>query len=76
MFKVGEKGKYCYLKLPTPSKENVIIYPQFLPKELDLHEYVDYKTQFEKSFKSTLRDVTEKIGWDIDNTVTLEAFFS
>lgn len=71
----GDKIKYCYLKLPNPLKEKVIAFPQYIPKELNLHQYVDYNVLYEKNFKSVLRGVTSLIGWDIDNKPTLDSLY-
>lgn len=72
----GEKIKYCYLKMPNPLKQNVITYIQNLPKEFGLHQYVDYDTQFEKTFLSPLRSILDIIDWKTEKMVTLDAFFS
>ena len=53
--KDGSKVKFCYLKTPNPLRENVISFPQFLPKEFDLDTYIDYQTQFDKTFKEPLK---------------------
>ena len=40
--KSGDKIKYVYLKLPNPTKQNVMAYPDKFPKEFDLEQYIDY----------------------------------
>jgi len=71
----GEKIKFIYLKTPNPIKENVIAFFQEIPKELNLEKYVDYKTQFEKSFLEPLRKVLDAIGWQTERKVSLNSFF-
>lgn len=71
----GEKIKYCYLKLPNPIKENVIAFVQRLPDELGLTEYVDYHTQFDKTFLQPLRPILNIIGWSEKETNLLDNFF-
>jgi DNA polymerase elongation subunit (family B) len=72
---VGEKIKFCYLKTPNPIKQNVIAYPDFLPPELNLHKYVDYETQFQKTFVKPIQPIFDAIGWKVKRTVSLEDFF-
>ena len=73
--KDGTKVKFCYLKTPNPMMENVISFPQFLPKEFGLDEYIDYETQFDKTFKEPLKLVSDAINWNLDQVNTLEGFF-
>ena len=75
LIKNGEKIKYCYLKLPNPMRENVITFIQKFPNELQLNKYIDYETQFNKSFIQPLKTILDIIGWEIEKTATLESFF-
>jgi DNA polymerase elongation subunit (family B) len=72
----GDKIKFVYLKLPNPIKENVIGIPAGLklPKELGLDKYVDYTTQFEKTFEMPLRSLTDCAGWHVREVSSLEGF--
>lgn len=73
--KEGDKIKFCYLQLPNPLKEDVIAFPDKLPKQFDLHQYVDYNTMLEKSFMSPLRAITNIMKWDLEEKYSLEDFF-
>ena len=72
----GDKIKFCYLTLPNPTRENVIAAVNSLPRQLDIHPYIDYKMQFEKSFLEPMRTIANKINWKIERgSATLEEFF-
>jgi hypothetical protein len=46
-----------------------------LPPEFGLEKYVDYQTQFEKSFLEPLKNVLECIGWKHEKVITIGSFF-
>ena len=76
----GEKIKYLELRQPNPLGSNVLSFMTKVPKELDIHKYICYDTQYEKSFIDPLSFITNSIGWKIDRSfgtqTTLEDFFS
>ena len=71
----GEKVKFCYMKLPNIMNENVISFVSALPKEFELESYIDYDTQFQKSFVEPLGVILDKIGWTTEPVSTLDSFF-
>ena len=71
----GEKIKFCYLKLPNPTREHVISVPNALPKQFGLDKYIDYDKQFEKSFLEPMKAVAESAKWKVEKIMTLEDFW-
>ena len=71
----GEKVKFLYLKKPNIIRENVVSFIQDFPTELGLDKYIDYDLQFEKSFVEPLKAILDAIGWNVEKTANLEAFF-
>jgi len=73
--KEGEKIKFVYVKKPNPFNEDVIAFPQKLPKEFGLHDFIDYDLQFKKTFLDALQTVIEPLGWKTEEQSSLEDFF-
>lgn len=71
----GEKIKFTYLKMPNPMKDDVISYPTRLPPEFGVHKYVDYDTQFEKTFMKPMNAIVSSIGWKTEKVDSIEDFF-
>ena len=71
----GDKIKFVQLKEPNSLHENVISFISVLPKEFDLHKYIDYDEQFNKSFLEPLRFIVNAIGWNFERQSTLDSFF-
>ena len=75
----GDKIKFTYLKEPNPvcgvKGDKVISFPTKIPKELDLHRFVDYNMQFVKSFLDPLETILGVIGWKSKEEATLEGLF-
>ena len=74
--KGGDKIRFIYLKKPNSINSSVIAFHTNLPKEFDLHRYVDVEKQFEKVFLSALDNTIKPLGWSLSTTPTLDDFFS
>jgi hypothetical protein len=74
----GNKIRYVELRVPNSmGRENVIGFPAAgdLPPEFDLHRFVDYDVQFNKSFVEPLEMIFNAIGWTVEDCGSLEEFF-
>ena len=75
----GDKIKFLHMKTPNTYQSTSISFMTKLPEELNLHAFIDYDTQFEKSFVEPLKFITDIIQWQIDGSygtqATLEDFF-
>jgi DNA polymerase elongation subunit (family B) len=75
----GDKIRYLHLKRQNPFSCSAFSFMTVVPRELDIINYIDFETQFEKSFIEPLRFITEKISMRIDDSYgvqgSLEDFF-
>ena len=71
----GDKIKFIKLKEPNTLHQDVISFIGALPKEFDLHKYIDYDEQFNKSFLEPLRFIVNAINWSFERQSTLDSFF-
>ena len=75
----GDKIKFLHMKTPNVYQSTSISFMTKLPNELNLHNFIDYDMQFEKSFVEPLKFITDIIRWQIDSSYgtqgTLEGFF-
>lgn len=76
LIKSGSKIKYIYLKDKTTVGDDVIGFPNKLPKEFNLHNQVDYNKQFNKAFISPLEIITKPVGWSHEKKMDLFSYFS
>jgi DNA polymerase elongation subunit (family B) len=72
----GDKVKFTYLRKPNPTKENVIAFVDYLPRQFKLEDHIDYNLQFEKTFLSAIEPVLTAVGWESERSITLESFFT
>lgn len=71
----GDKIKFLYLKKPNILHENIISFPETLPREFELEDFIDYDLQFDKVFLSSIQIVLDAIGWNAEKTSNIESFF-
>jgi len=72
----GEKIKYCYVKVPNRTGENVISFINQLPKEFGLNDFIDYDIMWQKAFIDPLKVILDTIGWQTEQQATLFDFFA
>ena len=71
----GDKIKFLKLLEANPFKFDVISYITKLRQEFKLEQYIDYETQFEKTFLDPMRFILQAIGWEHELLkASLEAF--
>jgi DNA polymerase elongation subunit (family B) len=76
----GDKIKFVYLKTPNPlagsfGTDHVLSFPNGIPKEFKLREFIDYDKQFTKSFLEPLNTILKAVGWEYEKRASLETFF-
>ena len=75
LIKEGEKIKFIYLKEPNHVQSNIISFVNSIPKEFELEKYIDYDTQYDKSFVEPLKIILDSIGWKTEHVSSLAEFF-
>jgi len=75
LIREGDKIKFVYLRTPNPYHENVIAFITELPKEFNLESFIDYDTQFDKTFVEPLKTIIEPLNWKAEEVSSLEDFF-
>jgi len=71
----GDKIRFIYLNTPNPVGEKVIAFTSRIPEEFNLNGFIDYDTQFEKTFLEPLRTILGVLGWTDEKVDTLESLF-
>jgi DNA polymerase elongation subunit (family B) len=76
----GDKIKFIYLKTPNPfagafGKDHVLSFPNGIPKEFGLTDYINYDKQFQTSFLDPLTTILNAVGWEYEKKASLESFF-
>jgi DNA polymerase elongation subunit (family B) len=74
--KDGEKVKFVYLKQPNPLQYDGISFINTLPREFDLHSYIDHDTMFNRSFIDPVTTILDAIGWQLEETSSIDQFMS
>ena len=74
--KDGDKIKFCYMKMPNPTHENVLSVLNVLPKEFCLEKYIDYETQFDKAYLEPLKIIVNTFDWNVEPVSSLRGFFT
>ena len=74
--KDGSKVKYVFLIDQNYTRENVIAFPNRLPKEFELHSKVDFTAMWERAFISPLKIMLEPLGWHHEKRVNLMSLFN
>lgn len=67
----GDKIKFIWLKQPNLIGSDVIAFVSELPEEFEIHQSIDYHTQFDKSFKKPILAFANAVGWTLNKTINL-----
>lgn len=69
----GSKIKFLYLREPNQIQQNVITMGDGgLPVEFNLHKYVDYDLQFEKTFLDPLKIILDAVHWTTKKQISFD----
>ena len=62
--------------MPNPLQENVMAFPEIIPNEFKLDNYIDYDLQFDKTFVDPLKLILDAVGWKPEPVASLDEFFA
>lgn len=68
----GTKLRFVYLKPGNPTNSNAIGFPDVLPPEFEVDEFIDREVQFEKAFATPLQSFTSLVGWHVEEQRVLD----
>ena len=71
-----DKIRFVYLKIPNPFQTHVISFPDTLPNDWGIKEYLDYDAMWDRAFQAPLKSITDVIGWNISSSGSLMSFFA
>ncbi len=72
----GDKFRFCYMRTPNPLRQHVIGFMDELPEEFGVNQYIDYNTQFNKTFIVPIGKILDSIGWDVERKANIFSFFN
>lgn len=72
----GSKLRLINLKMPNPIRDNVFACPNELPQEFGLNKYIDYDTQFQKTYLDPITAIAKVVGWKTENKESVDDFYS
>lgn len=70
----GVKVKLLPLMMPNPSGNDTIAFENRLPKELDLHRFVDHECIFEAQFMKPAMRILNALEWSPKKVISVEDF--
>ena len=71
----GNKIKFLYLNERNPLRQNCMAFMSKLPKEFELHRFVDYDMMFQKTFIEPLQSIIEGLNWTTEPQSSLDSLF-
>lgn len=71
----GDKIKIVRLKPFNVFGNSMIAYTDFMPKEFEIEQWVDYDSTYEKLFVNPLRSFTDKVGMQIEKRNSIDDLF-
>ena len=70
----GEKVKVVYLIEQNPIVGETFSFAGEIPPEMNMDKYIDYETQFDKTFLKPLKRILDIIGWKTEEQVDMLSF--